>query len=142
MTVSSRSIGIASASRLVVVPASMMIEPSSGSSASAAFAMRSFSTVITASRAATRGLEPEPLDRDRTTVHASHHAGTFEHGQVTPDRLGGDGEIVRERDHVDPTVGTSPAQDLLLAFLGVHVLVSPPFHLCFRFSTPGYFVGQ
>ena len=57
-TISSRSAGIASAKRRVVEPASSRIAPSSGSSASAALAIRSFSAVITASRADSVGSKP------------------------------------------------------------------------------------
>ena len=57
-TTSSRSAGRASASRAVVVPASSRIDPSSGSSASANRAIRSFSAVRTLSRAARAGSKP------------------------------------------------------------------------------------
>src|SRR5439155_274759 len=56
-------------------------------------------------------------------------------GQVAPDGLGGDVQVVGEDDHVDAAVGAGPAEDLLLAFRGEH-LAAPPSWVGFTFVYP------
>ena len=120
-TVKLRSVGRISANRTVVVPASMMIEPPSGSWSSAALAIRSFCAALMPKRWSTASSMLEPLDRDGAAVHPAQHAAALEAGQVPADGLRGDVEDVGQRVDIDPTVGAGEAEDGLLPFRCVHV---------------------
>ncbi len=120
-TTSSRSVGSWSASRAVVVPASSRIVPSSGSSASASRAIRSFSAVRTPIAGRERGLEAQPLDRDRAAVHAPQERVALEGRQVAADRLGRDRELLGQGRDLDPAAGPRALDDPALPLLRVHV---------------------
>ena len=113
--------GSISANRTVVVPASMMIEPPSGSWSSAALAMRSFCSALTPNRSSTAELHAQPLDRDRAAVHPAQHAPPLEAGEIPADGLRRDVEDVRQGVDIDATVGAGAAENGLLPFGCVHV---------------------
>jgi hypothetical protein len=66
------------------------------------------------------GLEPDPLDRYRSAVDPADNAGPLQGGEVAPDCLGGDAQLIGEGRDVSAAPRPGDPQDLLLPFLGVH----------------------
>src|SRR5665647_2336981 len=61
-------------------------------------------------------LDPETLHGDRPAVNSPQHPQAFKRRQVSPDRLGGDVEIVGKLPDFHATLAPGPTQDLLVAF--------------------------
>ena len=99
----------------------------SGSSARAASAMRSFSSAAVASRSVRSGSKSRRPAGMAPPCTRRTQAGPVEGLEVAADGLGGDLELLGERQHVDPAAVAGEAEDLLLALRCVHV-GSRPFH--------------
>ena len=119
-TVISRSTGSSSTRRMVVVPASMAIVPSSGQLSECGLGDALLLSHQDALTDRDRGLEPQPLDRNRAAVDAADPSLALEDGEVATHGLGRDAELVGDPRDVHPTVPAGGREDQLLALCGVH----------------------